>query len=245
MSTDITNLTDSLDKISDGLSGNPDFIPMDKISTSIEQLKKFDIIKNLYRKYCSVENKCKRLLKHKTNQDKKHNEKYLSPNIPIEVKSLPTLNSLPDYPLYWIEDISQYAFMLNGVIFRGNVGNIVDNDKKVPHNIPCKYGQSCNLPREQCYFYHDPIIQKGCSTGKSDIYVRNFRPVNFVYNSSRKKKLECMTHIGNRDSLDIELTLLKHHIRNNKFRDEPKRYMDQTMHNILVCMAMKIREILY
>ena len=42
MSTDITNLTDSLDKISDGLSGNPDFIPMDKISTSIEQLKKFD-----------------------------------------------------------------------------------------------------------------------------------------------------------------------------------------------------------
>ena len=54
-----------------------------------------------------------------------------------------------------------------------------------------------------------------------------------------------MNHIGNRDSLDIELTLLKHHIRNNKFRDEPKRYMDQTMHNILVCMAMKIREILY
>ena len=58
--------------------------------------------------------------------------KNLTKNIKINVKIVSDINEIPNTPLYWVSNINQFAIQLNGVIFRGNIGNIYNsNDIKM------------------------------------------------------------------------------------------------------------------
>ena len=74
--------------------------------------------------------------------------------------SVPDLAGVkPDGKLYYIESYKQFAFMLAGKIFRGNLGRVLQKDA-TPENVKaCKY-VSC-VKREKCSYYHDPAKYQG------------------------------------------------------------------------------------
>ena len=105
--------------------------------------------------------------------------KNLTDCIKINVKIVKDISEVPNTSLYWVENINQFAMQLNGVIFRGSVGNIYNLAHPASHSAQhsyqptsqptsqqlakqtsiCKYGNSCIniLNGKPCNFYHDPL----------------------------------------------------------------------------------------
>lgn len=224
-----------LDELSKKIDSHIDFATKANLDAIKQNLAEFSDIRLLYKKFLSVENKLSRLSKSKFGSDINNSyARFLAPNIHTHVHFTQSIDYIPNTPIYWVKNLNQFAIKINNVVFRGNIGNILEC-KSVYHNVPCKYGKDCvDFRNNKCRFFHDPIED---DYGK--LLIRNFVQNNFLYSEKRSNKTKHMIHFGSRDNLCLELTLLKQYIRNKKFQDEPKRFLDQTMHNILVCLALK------
>ena len=90
--------------------------------------------------------------------------RLLAHEISTNVRIVDNINEVPNIPLYWVSNIGQYAIQVNGVLFRGNIGNIYNKtnsrtDKSTNQTVICKYGNKCKniLDESGCVFYHDQL----------------------------------------------------------------------------------------
>ena len=176
----------------------------------------------------------------------------LAPGIPIHINTLNSIDELPNFPIYWINDIKQFAVKINNVVLRGNIGNIynkiaIHENKNVNQTVPCKNGNKCYtlFSKNICKFYHDPIDllklvhNDTLSADTYNLYTnlkRNFINTSWLYtNLPYNKKNIMMRHFGSRNILCDEFDLLNNQELNNIYISN---YKQQTMHDILVLLAM-------
>lgn len=80
-------------------------------------------------------------------------KKQLTKDIGVRVKIVHRPEDIPNHPLYYIEPLNQFAISVNGIILRGNIGNVVPPDSSYLHK--CRYGNNCN-DIVNCRYFHDP-----------------------------------------------------------------------------------------
>lgn len=180
--------------------------------------------------------------------------KPLTSDIPINVKIVDNINNVPNTPLYWVSNINQYVIHINGVIFRGNIGNIYNKNhikkNKIAHQIAiCKHGNSCQtvLNSSICKFYHDPIeLLKLVKTKKitRDTFNeykklrRNFLNTSWIYTElPHSTGNNLMRQFGSRNTLKHEFDLIKiNNINANEITIDNFRH--QCMHDFLIVMGL-------
>ena len=178
----------------------------------------------------------------------------LTDDISINVKIVKDIGRVPDTHLYWVSNINQYVVCINGIIFRGNIGNIynkshIKNNKPTDQILICKYGNTCEklLSSDICKFYHDPIdllqllkqkkITKKIFDGYKKLY-RNFLNTSWIYNGPPLNNNKLMSRFGSRNMLKHEIDLIN--INNINISD----FRHQCMHDILVMMGISTSELL-
>lgn len=123
----------------------------------------------------------------------KDNKLELAPGITIkdsDIVRVKNISEVKNTKLYFVENINQFSIRINNIVFRGNIGNIVDDRIKTK---ACSFQELCK--NNDCAFYHDPI-----KTGKFEI--QNFSNENFIYNKNIvTRRNSNMLQIGSRDSL--------------------------------------------
>jgi hypothetical protein len=180
--------------------------------------------------------------------------KLLTHDIPINVKIVKDIDEVPNIPLYWVSSINQYVMHINGVILRGNIGNIynkssIKKNKIINQITICKNGNTCRnvLGSEICKFYHDPVDllklvkSKTISVSIFNKYKnlhRNFLNTSWIYTEQpRNKNNSLMRHFGSRNTLKHEFDLIK--LNNLKASEiNINNFMQQCMHDILIIMGL-------
>lgn len=178
----------------------------------------------------------------------------LTGDISVKIKQVNKISEIPNSPIYWVKDINQFAFHINGVILRGNIGNIYNKNhikkNKNTHQINiCKYGNKCRtlLNDQICKFYHDPLQllellnDNQISTQLFDKYknlTRNFINTSWIYTDRPSNNANnTMRHFGSRNTLKYEFELMK--LENNKNTEiQTDNFRQQCMHDILVIMGL-------
>ena len=202
--------------------------------------------------------KPKKELKRDLNRELKFTEfmPMLTHDIPVNAKIVDDISEIPNIPLYWVTNINQFAIHINGVIFRGNIGNIYNKNSITSHKdkptnqiIICKHGNKCNklLCAEQCPFYHDPfdllqLVKCGeISEGVFESYKklnRNYINTSWIHTDMPYNKNNAqMRKFGSRNMLRHELELIKF---SNASHDEIdiNNFRQQCMHDFLVVLGL-------
>jgi hypothetical protein len=162
----------------------------------------------------------------------------------INVTELDSIDDIPNSYVYWINNIQQFAIRINGILFRGNIGNIFNissNTEQYNGVEKCCRKNNCKslLTKQGCKFYHDPLdLLEGPQ--KISEYpaqtVRNWSNSSWLYTPDFIKHNNMhMRHIGNRNTLKTDLFILKNSI---KYDDLIDKYKSQTMHDILVMLSI-------
>jgi len=139
-----------------------------------------------------------------------------APGLSIWSNIASTITELPDNPIYFIKDSNQFAICINGVLLKGNIGNILDSGTVKTRIKEC----SCNS--ELCDNYHP----------KNKDEVRNFTSDSFVYSTGKLTRRNVnMRTIGSRNTLYSDLQ--QKGIRNYQL------FKDQIMHDILVMLVIE------
>ena len=174
--------------------------------------------------------------------------KILSPGIKINVKCVETCDEIPNSPIYWVKSTNQFAIHVNGVIMRGNIGNVFDfksDGRNLGTSIYlCKHKNKCKflLNNQKCKFFHDPMdVKKLYESSAIDETTfedykhsfRNFTSISWLYVGNNYKKKKNMRFLGNRNTLMNDIFMAK--FRPDSWVDD---YMDQTFHDFLVIMAL-------
>jgi hypothetical protein len=183
-----------------------------------------------------------------------YDNKHIVDNLPINVNIIDDIDDIPDNPLYWVSSINQFAVSINGVIFRGNVGNIynkqhIHNNDNNTQTIICKFHNTCpNLNNNKmCKFYHDPhellslLNNNSISEDLFDEYKkthRNFINTSWIYtdNQNNKKNIN-MRHFGSKNSLYNEFELMKLN-KSPLVSTHVDNYKHQTIHDILIILGL-------
>lgn len=180
--------------------------------------------------------------------------KNIANNIAVNVKIVKNISEIPNTPLYWVSELNQFAFHINGVILRGNIGNIynqthIKNNVSTNQTIICKHRNNCkNLQMDKiCKFYHDPIELLSALNEKiitTETFIkykslyRNFINTSWLYTDlPHIKKNIMMRHFGSKNTLKHEFDLMK--ISNSKINEIMiDNYRQQTIHDLLVIMGL-------
>lgn len=180
--------------------------------------------------------------------------KNIANNIAINVKIVKNINEIPNTPLYWVSELNQFAFHINGVILRGNIGNIynqthIKSNVSTNQTIICNHRNECkNLQMDKvCKFYHDPIellsaLDEKIITKETFIKYkslsRNFINTSWLYTDlPHHKKNIMMRHFGSKNTLKHEFDLMK--ISNSKINEMLiDNYRQQTIHDLLVILGL-------
>ena len=180
--------------------------------------------------------------------------KPLTDDISVNVKVVNDISEVPNIPLYWVSNINQYAIHVNGIMFRGNIGNIYNKTTiraGMPTNqtIICNRGNNCRniLNGSGCSFYHDQqeLLQLHVNGRISGEFFeickkkyRNFFNTSWICTEmSRNKKNKSMRHFGSRNMLKYELDIMK--ISDSKSVEISfNNFRQQCMHDILIVIAL-------
>lgn len=174
---------------------------------------------------------------------------FVAPQIPINALAVNEAEEVPNAPLYWIRSLNQFATKINGVLLRGNIGNIYVR----PHHgaqaplttVACKHANTCPtlLSGKRCSFYHDVRdlrilhAENKITDETMAMYItiyRNFSNASWIYtDATRTSKNEAMRFIGNRNTLKNDLDVAR--TRNLMWVDT---YKSQAFHDLLVVMAI-------
>ena len=179
--------------------------------------------------------------------------KDLFPNDNKKIIEINSIEEIPENPLYWIKPLKQYAINIGGLILRGNIGTIYNNNitklnKNIPNLIYCKDKNTCKkiLSGKLCKYYHDPqelyyLKTAGLITSnfmELQSKSRNFINTSWIYteypeNSSNSN----MRHFGSYDTL-VEFIQLAKLENNPNINLKYMNYADQCIHDILVMYSL-------
>jgi hypothetical protein len=182
-----------------------------------------------------------------------YKNKHIVDNLPVNVNIIDDIDDIPDNPLYWVSNINQFAISINGIIFRGNIGNIYNkqniHNNNIKQTIICKFHNTCpNLHNNKiCKFYHDPhellilLNNNDISTILFDEYKkshRNFINTSWIYtdNQNNKKNIN-MRHFGSKNSLYNDFELMKLN-KSPSVTTHIDNYKQQTIHDILTILGL-------
>ncbi len=182
----------------------------------------------------------------------------LAPNISVATKVVNSVDEIPNIPLYWVSNIEQYAFKVNGVVFRGTMGNIYNKNDikkttnkstKIKQMAVCHHKNNCItvLNNGICEFYHDPLdlltlLEASLITHATyRKYIklrRNFSNTSWIYTDSpQNKNNSAMRHFGSRDTLKHNFDLIKFEPSSSDITGIDN-FRQQCMHDILVIMGL-------
>jgi len=146
----------------------------------------------------------------------------------INANILESPEDVPNMTISWIRSLNQFAFRLNGVLFRGNIGEILHkHDMKSAARIyTCKKPQCKNYLNGRCKKYHDPLLYSGSTD------IRNFINSSWIYTRDPPKKGNLMMrHFGDRNDLMHKIRIINNPSMVNMF-------MGQVIHDILVALVL-------
>ena len=158
-------------------------------------------------------------------------------NIPI--KLVQTSSEIPVCNLYYVADIKQFAINIEGIVIRGNLGNI--SDYKAEGTAFCEYGTDCNSfkSKTDCPYYHDPtdFIKHGLPVPDK---IKNFTTGSWIYSKKKNPRTYFTRHIGSKDRLIVDINTLKL----VQFREEVLNRESQLIHDLIIYMALNSRGLL-
>lgn len=184
----------------------------------------------------------------------KNTTKIIAPDINCPVQIVDDISDIPNMCMYWVKDINQYAFKINNVIFRGNIGNIyqskiIKSNKMANQIINCNYSNMCKtvLGGKLCKYYHDPVDLQQLLNNKLisqqlyNTYMhkhRNFSNSSWIYTDMPQSANNIyMRHFGSRNTLKYEIDMLSLNITQKNI-NTIKTFIHQCMHDILVALCL-------
>jgi len=151
------------------------------------------------------------------------------PGIDTNVKIVKHIDMIPNAKIYWIEDIKQFAFRINNIVLKGNLGNIFAKGVSSVNVVKCHHGSKC--ANNKCPYWHSPAT-------------RNYTNASWVYSSDAiNRKNRQMRHIGSRGTLNHDLEKMSRW-DNELIDDEVEMLISQTMHDLLILMSLKSKGLL-
>jgi len=131
---------------------------------------------------------------------------------------------IPNVDLYYMENASQFGFKINGVLFRGNIGNIISKSQSTKKVIPCSWKESCDK-KDLCQYYHDPKYVLWSTD------IQNFTEHSYIYTPEPKNRQNRSNrHIGSRDNIEDDIGKIDN--------DESNRLIAQITHDVLVSLCI-------
>lgn len=266
---DIVNICDEIHSKIESVNPSSFYVNEIEIRKDINILTKmFSQIKTIHAKVSNIHsictNKCK-TINRRYNKGKPKETHWLELNqkllvnkplahdIMTKVRTVNSINEIPNIPLYWVENIGQYATQINGIVFRGNIGNIYNKsdirERRITNQtVICAYGNECKniLSEKECAFYHDQLdLLELRDAGKISAEFfrhckkkhRNFFNTSWIYTDMpHNKKNSMMRHFGSRNVLKHELDIMN--LNNSRCtKTSLDNYRQQVMHDLLVMVG--------
>jgi hypothetical protein len=154
-------------------------------------------------------------------------------DINIPVKYVEKTSDIPVTSLYYNKELKQFCINVNGVIIKGNLGNILSykNEK----TVRCDYGSECKslIKSIACKYYHEPEDYKKLNMNIPD-ETRNFTVGSFIYTNNRSIKTYYARHVGNASTMEHDISMLK----KVSYKEEIFNREGQLMHDLLVYMIL-------
>lgn len=143
--------------------------------------------------------------------------------VTIPVERIKKLEYIPDQPVYYVEELDQFAIRIAGTLFRGNIGQIFNGRDNTKPKIKPLDSRAHNLSK----FYMDPKKYNRPN-------IRNFSDSSWVYcKAPINRKNSGMRHIGSRERLRDDLETIT--------EPEIDRLKDQLIHDLLVNICVAYR----
>ncbi len=163
----------------------------------------------------------------------KHKCKKITDEISLQVKTVKNINDIPASNLYFIEDLQQFAINIEGIIIKGNLGNIVPYQEE--NTTRCEYGTMCKnfINNKKCKYYHEPEDYLSLNLPIST-EVRNFTNGSFMHCNNKKYKNYYTRHVGSRNTLDFDIKSLQ----NTQYKEEIFNRSGQLIHDLLIYLAL-------
>ncbi len=166
-------------------------------------------------------------------------KKQIAKDISIPVKIVENISDIPISNFYYINSLKQYAININGIIIKGNLGNIVDYKDKFSSR--CEYGAECKSFKKNmlCSYYHDPedFIKNGKPIPDIE---RNFTTGSWIYSKTKTPKTYFCRHVGSKNRLIYDLNTLKR----VQYREEISNREGQLIHDLLIYMILNSKGLL-
>lgn len=163
----------------------------------------------------------------------------LIPSISVPVKTVETAAEIPVSDLYYVNSLKQFAFNINGIIVKGNLGNLVEYQTE--NSARCEYGVECRSFEKgiACPYYHDPedFIKHNLPVPN---VTRNFTIGSWLYSKNKNPRTYFTRHLGSKSRLAYDLSTLK----KVQYREEISNREGQLMHDLLLYLALNSRGLL-
>lgn len=165
--------------------------------------------------------------------------KELIKGVRVPVKIVNSTKDMVPISLYYVEELKQFAINIEGIVLRGNLGNIVEY--QTAYSAGCEYGVNCNSFKgtSECPYYHDPLDYIHHGRPVPDI-VRNFTVGSWVYSKKKTPKTYFTRHVGSKDRMIYDLNTLKR----VQYREEITNREGQLIHDLLIYMILNARGLL-
>lgn len=162
--------------------------------------------------------------------------KEIIKGVSIPITIVDKLQDIPTAKIYYIKEFKQYAMNINGVVIRGNIGNIVEYQSE--HSTYCDYGIYCKSLKNNktCNYYHDPTDYIDLKIPVPNIK-KNFTVGSWLYSQTKTPRTHYTRHIGSYDKLAHDLNTIK----KTQFREELQNRECQLMHDLLIYMILVSR----
>lgn len=174
----------------------------------------------------------------RTKYPAKEESKDIIGDIKLPVKIVENLSDIPVSNLYYVNTLKQYAINIAGVTIKGGLANIVDYQTE--KSARCEYGIECKSFKKNgtCKYFHDSedYIKLGISIPENG-NTRNFTIGSWLYSRNRRPKTYFTRHIGSKDALLNDLSMLK----KIQYREEISNREGQLIHDLLIYMILNNR----
>lgn len=227
----------------------------------LELQSSIKILQSISKRIADVSNIATRILRHKKTIDKQ-TEKFIDPyptsedhgilrtlypeekkqivkDIQIPTKVVEKISDIPISNLYYVKELKQYAININGIIIKGNLGNIVNYKDKFTNR--CEYGTECRSFKKHvsCPYYHDPedYIKNGKEVPDIE---RNFTAGSWMYSKTKTPKTYFCRHLGSKNRLIYDLQTIK----KVQYREEISNREGQLIHDLLIYMILNSKGLL-
>lgn len=157
----------------------------------------------------------------------------------IPIRTVSNTSEIPVSNLYYVDSLKQYAINVNGIIIKGELGNIVDY--KTKNSNRCEYGTECKSFNKDkgCSYYHPPedYIKNKKPVQTTD---RNFTAGSWIYSKTKTPKTYFCRHMGSKDRVMYDLNTLK----KVQYREEIFNREGQLVHDLLIYLILNSKGLL-